>query len=122
MGGDRYTAKQFIDAIPGTGGIVSVLARRIGCDWWTAKRYITKYPTVKAAYEAECETVTDLAESVLVESIKEGNTQDAKWWLSRIRRDKFGDNLDITSGGDNITVTLTWGDNAAPDDNTSEPA
>ena len=36
--GNSYTAQTFIDAIPGTGGIVSAIARKVGCEWNTALR------------------------------------------------------------------------------------
>lgn len=103
---DQFTAKQFIDAIPGTGGIVSAIAARVGCTWHTAKKYIDEYPTVKAAYDAECESVSDLAESVIIQSIKGGDTQDAKWWLSRIRRGKFAERQEVT-GADGEPVQTT---------------
>ena len=83
----RYTAQQFIDAIPGTAGIVTTIARRIGCDWHTARRYIDQYPTIKAAYDDECEKVLDAAESAVIQAItpKEGGEADiptAKWYLT----------------------------------------
>lgn len=87
--GRQYTAAVFIKAIKGSGGIVSTIARRVGCDFKTAKSYITDMPTVARAYDNECETVADMAESVLVKSIQEGDTGDAKWYLSRIRREKY---------------------------------
>ena len=83
MGKGLYTAEQFIKAIPGTGGIITSIARKVGCEWNTAKVYIEKYPTVKQAYQDECERINDMAQSILMKSIKDGNTQDAKWWLSR---------------------------------------
>jgi len=39
--GDHYKASQFIAAIPGSAGIISIIARRVGCDWNTAKKYVT---------------------------------------------------------------------------------
>ena len=78
-----YTAKEFISAIPGTGGIVSTIAQRIGCTWHTARRYIDTMPTVKTAYDAESERVLDMAEGVLLKSIEGGDTQDSKWYLTR---------------------------------------
>jgi len=60
--GDRYTAQEFIDKIPGSAGIVTTIALRVGCAWHTAKKYIEQHPTVKAAYDAECERVLDAAE------------------------------------------------------------
>lgn len=78
----NYTAAQFIEVIPGTGGIISTIASRVGCEWHTAKRYIDKYATVQAAYKDECAKVVDLAESVVIGSIKEKDVSTAKWYLT----------------------------------------
>jgi hypothetical protein len=56
----NYTAAQFIAAIPGTGGIITTIAARIPCAWHTAKKYIEKWPTVKQAYDDECNKVLRL--------------------------------------------------------------
>jgi hypothetical protein len=104
----QYPASDFINAIPGTGGIIATIAKRVGCDWWTAKRAIDRYPSVKAAYEAECETVNDLAESTLIKSIKDGDVAAAKWWLTKKRKATFGDALDLTSGGDKLSIVVSW--------------
>ena len=82
-GNGKYTAQDFKTAIPGTGGIISTIARKVGCDWTTAKKYITTMPTVQQAYQDECESVLDMAEGVLMKGIKGGDTADAKWYLSR---------------------------------------
>lgn len=86
--GKRYRASDFIDAIPGSGGIISTIAKRVGCDWSTAKIAIDSTPTVKAAYDNECETVLDMAESVILKSIKDGDSGDAKWYLTRKGKDR----------------------------------
>lgn len=91
MGKNLYTAAQFIQAIPGSGGIISTIAKRVGCEWSTARKYINDMPTVKQAYDDECEAVSDLAESVLITNIKNGDSSDAKWWLSRKRKDEFSE-------------------------------
>jgi hypothetical protein len=108
MGKNLFTAKQFIAAIPGSGGIVSTIAKRVGCDWDTAKKYLTEYPTVNQAWENEKERIDDMAESTLIKSIQEGNTQDAKWWLARVRREKFGDNVDVTTAGESIKLEVVY--------------
>jgi hypothetical protein len=113
MGKELYTAKQFIDAIPGTGGIIATIAKRVGCTWHTAKKYIDEYATVQQAYEDECEEVNDMVVSVILKSIKEGNTQDAKWWASRKRKAEFGDAIDVTSGGK--PLYLDWEEHAGDD-------
>src|SRR5688572_16034425 len=82
VGSTNYTVNQFIKAIPGTGGIVSTIARRVGCDWQTAKRFITRYPTVERVYQSECETVLDLAEVKLIEAVKAGDFPAIKFYLT----------------------------------------
>lgn len=107
MGKNLYTARQFIDAIPGTGGIISAIAKRVGCDWTTAKKYIYEYPTIKQAYDDECEAVADMAESVLIQSIKAGDTADAKWYLSRIRRGKYAERHEVTGADGEKLAAVT---------------
>ena len=98
--GNGYTAQVFLEAIPGTGGIVSAIACKVGCDWNTAKKYIDQCPTVKAAYDAECEAMLDLAESTVLKNIKDGDTQDAKWYLTKKgKRRGYGDAVEVTGEG-----------------------
>jgi uncharacterized protein with ATP-grasp and redox domains len=97
-----YTTKQFIDAIENSGGIISNIAAKVGCSWATAQKHIKEYPTIAQAYEDECQRINDMAQSVLMKSIKDGNTQDAKWWLSKKRKAEFGESVDVTSGGEKL--------------------
>lgn len=76
-----YTAEQFIKAIPGTGGVIGLLADNMGCKWHTAKKYVTEYATVKAAWEDECNRVTDRAKHNLIKAIHGGDLQISKWWM-----------------------------------------
>lgn len=100
----EYGPEPFLDAIPGSGGIIATIASRVGCDWNTAKKAIDKFPEVRAAYEAELETVNDLAESTLIKAIRDGDVASAKWWLTKKRRSVFGDSVDITTGGKPIVL------------------
>lgn len=97
--GDHFTCAQFINAIPGSAGIITTIAERVGCTWRTAKRYIDKYPTVRAAYEDEREKGLDQAESVLLQNIllaaklqkeidRPVDVSDAKWLLDRRGRER----------------------------------
>ena len=113
MGKELYTAKQFIDAIPGSGGIVTTVAKRVGCSWQTAKKYIDTYPTIKQAYQDECEEINDMVVSVILKAIRDGDIATAKWWASRKRKQEFGDAIDVTSGGKSLIVE--WDDNADSD-------
>jgi hypothetical protein len=110
MGKTRYNVIQFIDAIKGSGGIISTIAKRIGCDWHTAAKWIAEYPTVGKAYQDECERVNDMAVGILLKSIEGGNTQDAKWWLARKRKQEFGDAVDVTSAGEALKIVVEYAD------------
>ena len=105
----KYTAQQFIDVIPGTGGIIATIAKRLNCKWETAKSYIDDYPTVKVAYDSECEMVNDKAESVIISSINDGSVEDSKWWISRKRKDKFSTREEVTGAdGADIHIKVTY--------------
>jgi len=95
-----YKAQEFIDAIPGTGGIISTIARRVGCKWHTVKAAIEKYPTVHQAYDDEREIVTDVAESTLIKAIRDGSLGAAQWWLTRKGKDRgFVERREVQASG-----------------------
>ena len=87
-GAEQYKAQQFIDVIPGTAGIISTIARRVGCAWHTAKKYIEKYATIKRVYEDECESMLDLAELEALKLIKGGDGSMIRWYLSTKGKDR----------------------------------
>ena len=92
-----YKTSDFIRAIPNSGGLVSEIARRVGCTWHTAKKWIDKYPSVLSAYNNECEEVNDLAEGVIIQAIRDKDLQTAKWWVGRKRGDEgFAKKHDVT--------------------------
>ena len=113
-GNNQYKVSEFIKEIPGTGGIISTIAARVGCAWNTAKKYIEEHPTVQQAYKDECERVDDAAESVVMEAIKNKDVGTSKWWLSRKRRETFGDalrlNLDFTKLTDSQLERIARGE------------
>lgn len=84
----KYTARQVIAAIPGTGGNISEIARRLGCEWHTAAAYIEKYSTVKQSYDAESNKVKYYARSNIIEAILDGDLQTSKWWVG-FKDDEF---------------------------------
>ena len=122
MGKELYTAKQFIDAIPGTGGIVSTIADRVGCKWHTARKYIEEYPTIKEVYNEEIERVIDLAEGVLIQNIqiaarqakagRDVDTADVKWFLSRKAKSRgYVERQEVTGAeGSHVVVRLVGDD------------
>ena len=109
MGRKTYTTKQFIDAIPGSGGIITAIARRIGCDWHTAKKYITIHSTVAQAYEAECESVLDLAETSLIKSVREREAWAVKYLLATKGKGRgYTERQEITGADGGPMIVVNW--------------
>jgi hypothetical protein len=100
----NFTKTKILKAIKGCGGIVSAVAKRLDCDWNTADKYIKMYDETKQAMLDEKETILDMAESAVYNSIKEGNTQDAKWVLSTIGKKRgFSEKMEISHSGE-VTI------------------
>ena len=111
-GNNHYSAAQFINAIPGSGGIVTTIAKRVGCQWHTARKYIDTMPTVKAAYDDECETILDLAEGTVLKNIKGGDSSDAKWYLTKKGKHRgYVDGRHEVTGADGGPIIIVgWDD------------
>lgn len=115
----RYKAADFEPHIKGSGGIISTIAAKVGCEWETAERWLKSNARLLSLYEAECETVLDVAESVVYGNVQAAaklqadarkagaaaivDSADAKWLLTKKgKRRGYGDESDITlkaSGG-----------------------
>jgi transposase len=90
------TNETIIEAIKGSGGIISTIAKRLNVSWHTADKYIQQSDETKEALADEREAILDMAEGALYGSIKEGNTQDAKWLLAtKGRKRGFNEKIDI---------------------------
>jgi len=105
-GKTKIRREQVIAAIPGTGGIKTVIAKRLGVTRNTFDSYLKRWASVQEAYEQETQAFLDVAESVVQRNItlaykqqQEGeivNTQDAKWYLARKGAARgFSDRVDI---------------------------
>jgi len=112
VGYQQYTAKQFIDAIPGTGGIITHIANKVGCSWNTARKYIDKHPTVLRAWEDEREVVVDVAEVELIRKVKEGDAWAVKYMLSTIGKHRgFTEQHEVKQSGEvEVTVHVVYED------------
>lgn len=75
--------KKILKAIAGSGGVVKLIAQRLNVDWHTAKKNIMKDEVTKSAYEDECDTVADLAETVILEALNAHDVRTAQWYLER---------------------------------------
>ena len=96
---NHFTAQQFIDAIPGTGGIISTIAKKVGCEWHTAKKYIEVHATVKQAYDNEKNRIDDVAVSNIYQAIIDKDLSTSKWWASMKLGDEFHSKVEIVRKG-----------------------
>jgi len=109
----RYKVADFAPHIKGSGGIISTIAAKVGCEWETAEKWLKNNASLKALYEAECETVLDVAESVVYGNVQAAAKQqadlrkiggvamvdsaDAKWLLTKKgKRRGYGEESDVT--------------------------
>jgi len=76
-----YCREQFEKAIPGSAGIISAIAQKVGCDWHTAKKWIERDDGLQQMVTAELEASIDIAEASLLSLIKEKDLQAIKFFL-----------------------------------------
>ena len=102
----RKSKKAIIEAIKDSGGIMSTIARRLGVTWHTADTWVKQYDETKQALQDEREAILDLAESTLFRNIKDGNSQDAKWLLSTMGKNRgYSERHEIT-GADGGSIDV----------------
>lgn len=77
---DKFSVQDVIDAIKGSSGIKATIQRKLGCSRNTVDNYLKRYATAQAAYDEEVETVGDIAESVIIQAIKNRDVDTAKWY------------------------------------------
>lgn len=88
----RYTQKQVLESIKDTGGIISTIANRMGCAWSTAQIYINRWESTRTALKDESNKIADFAEGKVIEAIKSGDVNTAKWYLTKKAKDRgYGD-------------------------------
>jgi len=74
--------EDILEAIKGSGAIMSTIARKLNISWNTARKYCDEYDETRQALQDEREKTIDMAESALLKSIEAGDVQSAKWYLS----------------------------------------
>jgi len=76
----QYTKAQFEKAIEGSGGIITQIAKKVGCARQTAYNCIEKFE-LQNAVKAEAETILDLAETKLVQNINNNDNTAIIFYL-----------------------------------------
>ena len=92
-------------AIPGSMGIITRVAHKAGYGSRNiVKNFINSYPELVEMMNDEEEKIDDIAEDVLATRITQLDESTAKWWLSRRRRQRYGDSMDLTTKGESIQI------------------
>ena len=118
----RFTAARIIAAIADSDGIKSVIYGRVPCSATTLDRWLSRSPTVAAAYEDECNKMLGAAQSVVIGNIQAArrtqkknkgtdddgvqvDSGDAKWFLTK-KGKHLGFGSDEISQEVHIGITL----------------
>ena len=105
-----YKVETFINAIPGTGGNITAIKDKIGCDWHTVKRAIEDHPTVARAYEQECHKVADKARYNVHKAIfEDGDLATSKWYLM-VKDPEFTPKQESKHSGSVNVYHVNWDD------------
>lgn len=77
-----FTKEQVTEAIEGSAGIVSTIAKRLNCSWHTADKYVNRWECTRQAYANEEEHALDLAETKLLKLINAEDGTMIRYYLS----------------------------------------
>lgn len=83
-----YTAEQIAAAVTDAKGLISVAARRVGCDPRTIRNFAKKHKMVADAIFEAKEALKDFAESRMYKGIEEGNPTLLIFYLKTQAKDR----------------------------------
>jgi len=101
-----FTEEQILEAIKDSYGIISNIAKKLGCGWHAAKSYVEKYESCVQALKAEEETGIDNAENKMYDLINSADPQMIRYFLStKGKRRGYTEKQEIEmTGGCNIVL------------------
>ncbi len=117
MGRKRKSFKktEILEAIKASGGFISTIAERLGCDWHTAKMNIERHDDTREALGNETETQLDLVESKAFVQARNGDGAMIRFILAtKGRRRGYGNQqeFDFAEETDNeIKIEIVDGAN-----------
>jgi hypothetical protein len=92
----NFTIEQILEAIKNSAGLMTIIAKKLDCEWHIAKKYVLMFDETKQALQDEIEKTKDLAEKVVFDAINNKDVQVAKWYLQTIGKDRgYSDNLNL---------------------------
>lgn len=109
-----YSKSAFLRALKGSGGIKARIADKLKCDRGTIDNLLNRpdWEDVRSAYITEVDETADIAEQSIRDAMEDDSdravaTLNARWYLSKVRRERFGDDRTVTvQGGDKPIQTV----------------
>lgn len=99
----RLNKAKVIAAIKDSGGVMKVVADRLGVNWHTADSYIKKHKEFEKLLEIELNLYLDVATSHLLNNVNAGKEWAIKYFLDRKGESRgFSPKTDITSKNEKI--------------------
>ena len=111
----QISEPEILEAIKGSGGIISNIALKLNCAWHTAEKICNKSETLKQALSAEKESLIDLAENVFYyKMMQEKDIQAAKFYLTTKGKHRgYTETKEVNLGGqagNPIKIDIQWGE------------
>lgn len=101
--------KELLEAIQGSYGIISTIAKRLHCNWHTVDDTIKLYPECMQALADENESVLDFTEGKAIERIKDGDGAMIRFMLAtkgKKRGYTYEDKLEDDDIGEDSAVNV----------------
>jgi len=103
----KITKKKIQDVIAETHGIKQAIAERLNVDRRTIYRFFDRYSDLEKECQEYLDTLTDIAESHLIASVKAGNSWAVRYWLStRGKHRGYSTKLENTFNSSNPMQTI----------------
>lgn len=95
---DTYTQEDILNAIKNTGGVIRQIAKKLKCSRNLTLSMIENNEVLLKALKDERENISDISEEQIITGISHGDTNLAKWWLSKMAKDRgFGEEAPIVN-------------------------
>ena len=82
----RINLIRFVKACKGSGGLISIVAKRLDVARQSVYDYLQREPKAVKYLDEAKEEILDMAESKLINSMNSNDLESIKWYLARLGR------------------------------------
>jgi hypothetical protein len=104
------TAEQVIEAIQGSKGFKTVIAKRLGCSYRHVFNLINKYTTAQEALENEKEGMKDWVEGKMYQKMEAGDTSMLIFYAKTQMKDRGYVERQEFTGKEGSAIVIKWAD------------